>query len=632
MFKYILKESFDDKEMEMRFRFTQNIKNKKLFRIVTILIIIYYIYTFFNSYLISQFPLDIYSNIVRYAIFTPVIFLFGYLVFFKIEKIHTGIWYNIWMVTLSILSLLVATITTIRTLLCSLEVIQTLCSTIERPGLPYNDFFALLGPLIMLLVFYNSRLYQGVFILIYVIFYIISIGITGQLGSTVFSILILVGGYILSLIISYYNDKRNRDQFLLMIDLQNEIETKEKLANEKEALKIEKEAYIKYILHEVNVPLNIITLSKIDLETFYMQNFKEDDDVYIEFYKIMKDIDVLVNVINTNMYMKYENISVKKNVDMKKLIQYITTSLKTQCEFKGLNSEITLDQIKEISTLYFDEDRFIQTIQNYISNAVKFTDKGTITLKINVTLKTTEYTQIKVQVIDSGVGISEENQKKLFKPYTQIDSNKKGTGLGLSIVANNVTILNGTYGVTSELGKGSIFWFEVLLHNKQNIENENNIALDDSIQYDQLNLNVLIVDDDTLTRQVLVKTFTKLNYTVEEAIDGVDALQKIFDGVDYNDEISISTNRETKYDIIFIDNLMPKLSGTQCIHILRTRGITTPIVSFTGSSFPDERNVIISHGANYVIKKPGYLNDIKKVILALKNDGYFESKLNKNKF
>ena len=126
------------------------------------------------------------------------------------------------------------------------------------------------------------------------------------------------------------------------------------------------------------------------------------------------------------------------------------------------------------------------------------------------------------------------------------------------------------------------------------------------------------------------KIFTKLNYTVEEAKDGVDALQKIFDGVDYNDESSISNNRETKYDIIFIDNLMPRISGTQCINILRTRGITTPIVSFTGSSFPDERNVIISHGANYVIKKPGYLNDIKKVILALKNEGYFESKLRSN--
>ncbi|MBD2437089.1 hybrid sensor histidine kinase/response regulator [Nostoc sp. FACHB-110] len=214
-----------------------------------------------------------------------------------------------------------------------------------------------------------------------------------------------------------------------------------------------------------------------------------------------------------------------------------------------------------------DDKRLRQVLMNLLSNAVKFTAKGNITFKVgyvnqdekwitNPAISNEANCQIRFQVEDTGIGIAPEQLEEIFLPFKQVGDNSlktEGTGLGLAISRQLVQMMGSDLYVTSELGKGSIFWLdlelpEVLQHTKVNV-NELNI-----IGFAGAKRKIMVVDDKWANRSVLVNILEPLGFTVAEATDGLDCLHKVPD---------------FQPDLIFMDLVMTGMDGFEATRRLR---------------------------------------------------------------
>ena len=239
----------------------------------------------------------------------------------------------------------------------------------------------------------------------------------------------------------------------------NLIEAKEK-AEESDRLK---SAFLANISHEIRTPLNaIVGFSSILSQT-------EDPQDREKFYQIIaKNNDLLLQLINDVLDLsKIESGILAMNYsgfNLGELCEQVVTSLSA-----SINGQ-QVKLIKEIGyegSLYSDRSRVIQVITNFITNAVKFTPEGTITLRTRLI---DTYT-VEISVIDTGIGIENEKLQSIFERFVKLNSLSQGTGLGLSICKNIIEKLGGKIGVDSEPGKGSIFWFRLPLTNKLSEQN-----------------------------------------------------------------------------------------------------------------------------------------------------------------
>jgi len=237
--------------------------------------------------------------------------------------------------------------------------------------------------------------------------------------------------------------------------------------------------FLAMISHELKTPLTSIIGYT---EFLQLEDFDEETEQTLE--KILNNALELHNLIKQILEItKIEEGALrlnKKEVNINKLIEEILDGVNYQLINKSI--EIDLKTCINQEIINIDEEKIYQTIRNLLTNAIKFSEKASkITLKVEEITKLTESDDpesdnftffgaeedyfLKISVIDSGIGISEENQQKLFNSFYQVDGTQTrehgGTGLGLSIVKNFTIAHNGTYGLESELGKGSNFWIEL---------------------------------------------------------------------------------------------------------------------------------------------------------------------------
>ena len=225
------------------------------------------------------------------------------------------------------------------------------------------------------------------------------------------------------------------------------------------------------LFHEMRVPLNTVILSMNDFENEDIQmspSTKENVE------RINNGLNTIINIINDSLDFRKMSEGkmriVESPFEYHQMIREVVHTMESGWKSKGVNFTLDLDsKIENIATKQLgDSNRLRQVIANFLSNAVKFTpNNGKITLRTVLEEMTKDYIWVYTHISDSGVGIRKEDQSKLFKPFVQIDPEKlqggKGSGLGLSIVANIINSMNGTYGLQSEYGKGSTFWFRVKL-------------------------------------------------------------------------------------------------------------------------------------------------------------------------
>jgi PAS domain S-box-containing protein len=259
-----------------------------------------------------------------------------------------------------------------------------------------------------------------------------------------------------------------------------------------------------------------------------------------------------------------------------------------------------------------DENKLRQVFINLIGNALKFTRKGGISVRVGIKTRSGKALRLMAEVEDTGMGIAEDEIKKLFKPFEQTASGKKiqtGTGLGLAISREFIRLMGGEITVSSQVGKGSIFRFEI------NIEEGREVDLGkkalarrvESLRPGQQMIRVLIVDDKEDNRELLSRMLGKIGFDVRESVNGEQAVQEF---------------EKWRPHLILMDTRMPVMDGYEAIKQIRKSdgGKKVKIVSVTASAFEEDRKKALGIGADDFIGKPfreEVLLEKIKVLLAI---------------
>ncbi|WP_062287130.1 ATP-binding protein [Nostoc piscinale] len=235
--------------------------------------------------------------------------------------------------------------------------------------------------------------------------------------------------------------------------------------------------------------------------------------------------------------------------------------------------------------------RLRQVLINLLSNAIKFTDAGQVTFTISYA----SGDKIRFEVRDTGVGIPAEKLQAIFQPFEQVGDRRRqteGTGLGLAISQRIVELMDSTIHVQSEIGVGSIFWFDVYLPEAQEwVKTSQSDDFGQIIGIKDRKPKILVVDDKWENRSVIYNLLTPIGFAVTEANDGAEGWQKI---------------AEFQPDLVITDLLMPELDGFELIHHIRQSEAFKHIIIIVSSAsvFESDQHRSIEAGGNDFLPKP----------------------------
>ncbi|WP_103067928.1 tetratricopeptide repeat-containing hybrid sensor histidine kinase/response regulator [Aquimarina sediminis] len=358
-----------------------------------------------------------------------------------------------------------------------------------------------------------------------------------------------------------------------------------------------KTKFISTVSHELRTPLyGVIGLSSVLLE----RNKNKED---YKFIKLMKfSADHLLNLINDVLQLaKMESYEVNlesSSYNLKNLAENIKNSFEYQTSKNGNTLHLNLDS-KIPKRLIGDPLRLSQIFINLISNANKFTKNGNIWLNFINPIITDDKVQITIEIKDDGRGIPLDKQETIFNKFSQADSkdHTTGTGLGLHIVKNLVELHGGNIELKSTPGKGSIFYFTIVI--KIDIENKETEITNAKEQKNQFintkDYNILIVEDNKVNQVVTQNVLKIKGYNSEIANDGL---------------IAIDMVKKKNYDLILMDINMPNMNGIESTKIIRQLNINVPIIALSASDTSETIELISqkTSGFNDFLRKP-YKNE-----------------------
>ncbi len=265
-----------------------------------------------------------------------------------------------------------------------------------------------------------------------------------------------------------------------------------------------------------------------------------------------------------------------------------------------------------------DHGRIRQILVNLLGNAIKFTQEGKVSLKVELLDLNPKNTKLKISVSDTGIGMSEEDRKSLFQKYFQTKSGMKfgGTGLGLSICHQLVELMQGQIGLDSELNKGSTFWFVLTLDNARADEIQQKLEASFNEMFSG---KVLLAEDQPVNQRVAKTYLQKLGLQVEIANNGQIAFEKA---------------KQHNYDLIFMDCQMPVMTGYEATRKIRESGLKIPIVALTAEGTSGEKKSCFAAGMDDFLTKPLELDKLVTVLSKYfkpKNTDFDFSAINKLK-
>ncbi|MDY6900960.1 MAG: MASE1 domain-containing protein, partial [Cyanobacteriota bacterium] len=251
-----------------------------------------------------------------------------------------------------------------------------------------------------------------------------------------------------------------------------------------------------------------------------------------------------------------------------------------------------------------DEKRLRQVLINLLGNAIKFTDKGSVTLKVSlISTDETNNCKINFEIIDTGMGMSPEQLNNIFQPFEQVGDIKKqaeGTGLGLAISLKIISLMNSEIKVESEIDKGSNFWFELDLPYYDDWIESSSIAQGKIIGYQGRKQKIIVVDDKWENRSVVGNLLKPIGFEVEEAINGKEGLDKA---------------KKWQPDVVITDLVMQEMDGFELITNLRNcLQKDTVIIASSASVFKVEQQKSLDIGANSFLPKPVQIQSLLELL------------------
>ncbi len=354
-----------------------------------------------------------------------------------------------------------------------------------------------------------------------------------------------------------------------------------------------KQQFLANMSHEIRTPMNVIMgmlnmIDKTKLDETYADYIQTIQAASENLLIIINDILDLNKIEAGKMILKPNAFNIINTSEkIKKLFDVIAIS-------KGINFNINLS--KDINQFIIaDENRIIQIVSNLISNAFKFTPKGSIFVNFSIAKKWNEEIKYLVEVIDTGIGIKEEDQKKLFAKFSQLDNtltrDYEGTGLGLAISKELAELMGCEIGVKSEYNKGSTFWFTFIAKVSGEKEDISDKTIFQNFKDIRFNLSVLLVEDKYVNQKVETLLLESIGCKVEIANNGKEAVDIISAG--------------NIYDIVFMDIQMPVMDGVEAVEILRKNVKNLPpIIGLSANALEGDAEKYISLGMDDYIAKP----------------------------
>ncbi len=369
-----------------------------------------------------------------------------------------------------------------------------------------------------------------------------------------------------------------------------------------------KSEFLANMSHEMRTPLNgIIGLTALTLLTQLNPEQKENLEI------IKTCGDTLLNLINDILdFSKIEagKMSIEKvDFSLRELLGKTIASHQVNIKPKGLRIETYIDDTVP-NRLVGDPYRLQQILNNLISNAVKFTDRGQIRVKIHSQTLANDEVLMHFEVQDEGIGISPGDMNKLFTSFSQLEHSISkrygGTGLGLSISKKLVEIMQGRIWVESELGRGSTFFFEVVLALPEQGMIIKPIAEDSNKELPlspTVPIKVLLAEDDIVSQTLMKGMLRARGYHVQIANTGQEVL----------DSLAVE-----KYDLILMDINMPQMDGVEATILIRTEekrtGEHIPIIALTAHALYGDRERFLAVGMDHYLSKPIEMDELYEAI------------------
>ena len=376
-----------------------------------------------------------------------------------------------------------------------------------------------------------------------------------------------------------------------------------------------KSRFLANMSHEIRTPIN--TIMGMD-EMIMRQN---SDGVPKEYYQSImsyasdikrasESLLVLINdVLDLSKIESGKVHLVEEEYDLVELLRAIIPMIRVRSNLKNLDFKVEVDENLP-QKLYGDDGKIKQVVLNLLTNAVKYTEEGEFTLKVERVWADAKDCRLKFVVKDTGIGVKEEDIEKLFSAFERFEENRnrsiQGTGLGLHISKQFAELMKGDLRCESEYGKGSTFTFEV----EQKIvdgsaigsftESSGDIHIGPYVpEVYAPEAKVLVVDDDAMNRQVISGLLSKTGLKLTTATNGKECLEKL---------------KENSFHLVLLDHMMPVMDGMETIKEIRKDYPDLPVLMLTANAANSGNEFYLSHGFNGYLPKPINGADLEKAI------------------
>ena len=386
-----------------------------------------------------------------------------------------------------------------------------------------------------------------------------------------------------------------------------------------------KSAFLANMSHEIRTPINaVLGMNEMILR-------ESDDKTILGYAANIKSAGAnLLSIVND--VLDFSKIEAGKmellqdNYEISSMIIDLMNMTRERAQKKGLKYNLNINSSLP-KTLYGDSVRIKQCILNLLTNAIKYTEKGSVTFSVDFKKEDEENVFLIIHVIDTGCGIKDEDLKRLFDPFERIEEEKnrtiEGSGLGMSIVRRLLDMMNTRLNVKSTYGEGSDFSFTV----KQEVKDwspvgEINEAYEESIEQmtfykEKLyapSARLLFVDDTAMNLEVIKGLLKNTGMKIDTVLSGKEALEAV---------------KSQTYDILFIDHRMPELDGIQTLHAMKEMDNNLssgkPCIALTANAISGVKKMYLEEGFDDYLSKPVNPARLEEMIIKYLPESYLET-------